>query len=307
MQTPTHNLTVSGIVQNGFIIGLKNAASLLGAVFLWALTVWIPYLNVGTTIGLLGLVAAMSRGQVISPTEIFNASYRKQMGEFFLVSAFMYFGIFTGILFLIIPGLVIAMAWGLAPLLVIDMGLNPTEALQRSNTLTSGKKWKIFFGTLLTSLTISAVVMLLSTLGMKIHAVVGALLALAGVVVSMSVGMGAQAYIYGTLTGVGPGEKDEVKPGPILGGSLAALVVSLVLVGVIGGPSKPPSNIAVAPPPPAATFDLGDDADTQPTVGERRTRDVVPAGFEETKPNKRDVADSKRRNNRNRYGNWLSR
>lgn len=307
MQTPTHNLTVSGIVQNGFIIGLKNAASLLGAVFLWALTVWIPYLNVGTTIGLLGLVAAMSRGQVISPTEIFNASYRKQMGEFFLVSAFMYFGIFTGILFLIIPGLVIAMAWGLAPLLVIDMGLNPTEALQRSNTLTSGKKWKIFFGTLLTSLTISAVVMLLSTLGMKIHAVVGALLALAGVVVSMSVGMGVQAYIYGTLTGVGPGEKDEVKPGPILGGSLAAIVVSLVLVGVIGGPSKPPRNIAVAPPPPAATFDLGDDADTQPTVGERRTRDVVPAGFEETKPNKRDVADSKRRNNRNRYGNWLSR
>ena len=298
-------LTVSGIVHNGFIIGMKNAASLVGAVALWLLTVWVPYLNVGTTIGLLGLIAAMSRGQVISPTEIFNANYRKQMGEFFLVGAFVYVGIFMGLMFLVIPGLVIALSWGLAPLLVIDMGINPTEALQRSNNLTAGKKWKILGGTLLASLAVNSLALLVSTLGMKVHAVVGVLFFFIGLVVSVAVAMGAQAHIYGTLTGVGPGEKEDVKAGPIVGGSLAAIVVSLVLVALMGGGmSKPARDLDLVPmPPPAAALDVGNEPDTTPTAAEHRggeKRDVVPAGFDEPKPNKRDVADSKRRNNRNR-------
>src|SRR4051812_5987849 len=105
-----NQLTVGGIIQNGALTGLKNAASLLGAVALWVLTLWIPYLNVGTTIGLLGLVAAMSKGEVISPTEIFRADYRKQMGEFFLVQAFLSIGVLIGLGFLAIPGLVIALS-----------------------------------------------------------------------------------------------------------------------------------------------------------------------------------------------------
>lgn len=304
MQTPAQTLTVSGIIENGFFIGLKNAASLLGAVALWLLTIWIPYINVGTTIGLLGLVAAMSRGKVISPTEIFRASYRKQMGEFFLVAAFMYFGIFIGIAFLVVPGIVIAMAWGLAPLLVIDQGLNPTEALQRSNNLTAGRKWKIFFGALLVSLMTNALVMLLSTLGMKIHAVVGVLLMAMGAVVSMAVGMGAQAHIYGTLTGVGSGEQGGMKPGVVVGGSLGIVAVSMLLLALIGGGTRSAEEDKYRRIAEEYERDLkaktaldlnGDNAD------------VINTAFEDPKPTQRDVgmaptekpSDKRRRNRQN--------
>ena len=45
-------LAFNQILSEGMQIGLKNIASVLGAVILWILTLWIPYLNVGTTIAL---------------------------------------------------------------------------------------------------------------------------------------------------------------------------------------------------------------------------------------------------------------
>jgi len=51
-------LTISSIFRNSIAIGSRGALSVMGAVIFWALTLWIPYLNVGTTIGLLGLVAS---------------------------------------------------------------------------------------------------------------------------------------------------------------------------------------------------------------------------------------------------------
>jgi hypothetical protein len=229
-------LTIGGIIWHGVTTGLKNAASLLAAVLLWALTCWIPYLNVGTTIGLLGLVAAMSKGEVISPLEIFRSTYRKQMGEFFLVTAFMGVGTAIGSLFLLVPGLVIGLAWSLAPLLVIDQGANPTEALRLSNELTSGRKWTIFFGTLVTGLATTASVMMLVALGARVHLVVGALFAFAGLVMSLSIQMGTQAHIYGALTGPSSRESPYARNGLTVGVALAAAVVGFAVVGVVGSP-----------------------------------------------------------------------
>ncbi len=223
-------LTVGGIIQNGFLTGLKNAASLVGAVALWALTIWIPYINVGTTIGLLGLIAAMSKGDVISPTAIFRSEYRKQMGEFFLVQAFIGIGVTIGIFFLVIPGMVIGMAWMLAPLLVIDRGMNPTEALQKSNDLTAGKKWVIFFGVALTVVATQAAVFGLTSLFGYVHWSLGGLLGLAGFVLIISVAMGTQAHIYGVLTGSAPPATRDVNQGMMIGGAIGAAVVGLALV-----------------------------------------------------------------------------
>lgn len=234
MTDSQQSLTVGGIIQNGFLTGLRNAASLVGAVALWALTIWIPYLNVGTTIGLLGLVAAMSKGDVISPTAIFRREYRKQMGEFFLVQAFMSIGVTIGLFFLVIPGIVIALAWGLAPLLVIDRGMNPTEALQKSNDLTAGKKWVIFFGVVLTALATQAAALLVSTVLGKLHWSLGGLAALAGFVLLVAVVMGAQAHIYGTLTGSAPPPSPGLKNGFVVGGAIGTVVVCLGLVSLIG-------------------------------------------------------------------------
>jgi len=192
-------LTIAGIFSNALTIGLKNAASLLGAVILWALTVWIPYLNVGTTIGLVAIVAKMGRGEVVSPTEIFDRANRQRMGEFFLVMAFVYLGVMMGTLFMFIPGMVIAIAWGLAPLLVLDKGVNPIEAIEQSNRLTYGKKATIFWASLLLIVGLYIILLGLMFGFSKIHPMLGLLVSAVGMIVIVAVSMGIQAYVYHVL------------------------------------------------------------------------------------------------------------
>ena len=207
-------LTAGQIVRGALSIGLRNAASLLGAVVLWAITLWIPYINVGTTIGLLGLVARMGRGEVVSPTAIFDRAYRKQMGEFFLVSAFVAMGVGMGMVFLLIPGLVIGLAWSLAALLVIDKGRNPTAAIQESNDLTYGHKWTMFWGLVLVSLVANlglAVPFAVFWLGRQMANSMGSyalwegvvwvtrLMFLAWYVALIAISLGAWAHIYDSL------------------------------------------------------------------------------------------------------------
>ena len=137
-------LDVAPTIKEGIQIGLRNIIPILANVVLWALTVWIPYLNVGTTIGLsVGIVSKASKGEAISITEIFDPKYRKYMGEFFLTSGLMSVGIGIGTAFFIIPGIIIGLAWSLSLLLVIDKGKNPTEALTISNNYTYGYKGKM--------------------------------------------------------------------------------------------------------------------------------------------------------------------
>ena len=55
------------LLTNTLTIGLKNFPSLLGCIVLWVLTIWIPYINVGTTIAIFKLRAALRKGKFISP------------------------------------------------------------------------------------------------------------------------------------------------------------------------------------------------------------------------------------------------
>jgi len=148
-------LTISGILTNSFQLGLKQAGPLFLASLLWLLTIWIPYINVGTTIGMIGLIIAMGRGEKINPSGIFNAKYRSNIGEFFLLIAFMIIGISSAFMFLVIPGIVLQFAWILAPYLLIDKNLTPLDSIKQSNELTNGYKWTIFFGLLIYFIAIS--------------------------------------------------------------------------------------------------------------------------------------------------------
>ena len=162
----TQKLTVIATIKDGIAIGTKNIGPILVNVFLWAVTVWIPYLNVGTTIGLMvGIVSKASRGEVIPMTEIFDPKYRKYMGEYFLTSGLIGIGVGVGTVFGIIPGIVISLAWSMAILLVVDKGKNPTEALTLSNNCTYGHKWKMFGVYFLTSLAFMIVMMILFGIG----------------------------------------------------------------------------------------------------------------------------------------------
>ena len=137
-------LEVMSAIRDAFVIGTKNAASLLITVILYVLTIWIPYLNVGTTIAMNTIPRKLASGEIINPTFIFDSIYRRKMGSYFLLQGFLAMMIIPAILFLIIPALVLSFMYSLSLYIMLDDDTTPTEALERSNKATYGFKWKIF-------------------------------------------------------------------------------------------------------------------------------------------------------------------
>lgn len=126
----THKkITVTGVLSEGIGLGIKNAVSMLGATVLWLLTIWIPYLNVGTTIAMNTIPIELSKGKVISPLFIFDGKYRKYMGEYFTLIGLMYLAIIPALFFMIIPGIIISIGWSLAIYILLDKGVAPGEAM----------------------------------------------------------------------------------------------------------------------------------------------------------------------------------
>jgi len=199
-------LEVIGTIREGIEIGVKNIGPILVNLILWALTCWIPYLNVGTTIGLfVGIVSKASRGEAIPFTEIFDPKYRRYMGEYFLTCGLVGLGVGIGLVFFIIPGYVIALAWYFAPILAIDKGKNPTEAISLSNSITYGNKWRIFGIMFLVCLVLSIAVSILTGIGAATGSsgVIGfmALLSVIVCLFGIFVCIGLQASIYKQLAG----------------------------------------------------------------------------------------------------------
>ncbi len=141
-------LRFSDAISTSFKLGINQFWSVLGAILLWIITIWIPYINVGTTIGLVRLQIKLGRGEKISADEIFDAENRIPMGKMFLLWSFMATGIMMGTIFLIVPGIVLWYAWFLSSMLILDKKLDPIQAMSKSYDLTYGYKWLIFFITL---------------------------------------------------------------------------------------------------------------------------------------------------------------
>ncbi len=181
------------IVSNAFSIGFKNIASIIGCVVLWILTIWIPYVNVGTTIALVTLPAALSKGKVISPVQIFDKSYYKYMGEFFLATGLRGLIVGAATLFLIVPGIVMRIAYSLTALLVVDKGKGAADALRLSNNATYGNKWMIFLWVLFYGV-------VLLVIPMAILRWIWNPLAIIYLIFISAVGFGGMAHIYGQLT-----------------------------------------------------------------------------------------------------------
>lgn len=121
-------------------IGVKNAPSIIGCVVLWLLTIWVPYINVGTTIAINMLPIELAKGGVISPLGIFDAKYRKYMGDFLITTGLMIIPVFIASLFMIVPGIVLSIAWSLAYFFLFEKKKNPMQAISASNEATYGSK-----------------------------------------------------------------------------------------------------------------------------------------------------------------------
>jgi len=147
-------LEFSTLLSGAFTVGVKNAPSVVACLFLWLITIWIPYLNVGTTIAIATLPAALSRNAVINPLDIFSKKYYKFMGEFFLVSGLKMMILLPALIFMFFPAVVLSIAYSLSTLLVVDKGKGASEALKTSNQITYGNKWTIFLANIVLTLLI---------------------------------------------------------------------------------------------------------------------------------------------------------
>lgn len=140
----TKKLDFGKTLQESISIGLKNAPSIIAAVALWIVTIWIPYINIGTTIAIALLPTELAKGNIINPLGIFDSKYRRYMGEYLLTVILMVLGIYAAMIFLIVPGIVLAISWSLSVYFLIEKGKNPMQALKASNDATYGSKWAIF-------------------------------------------------------------------------------------------------------------------------------------------------------------------
>lgn len=198
-------LAVNTTIKEGIAIGSKNIGPILVNVLLWLVTIWIPYLNVGTTIGLTaGIVSKASRGELIPMTEIFDPKYRKYMGEFLLTSGLIGMGVGVGTIFGIIPGIVISIAWSLAVLLVLDKGKNPIEAITMSNNCTYGYKGKmigIYFLSFLLFAVVQVIIVGIGTASNNDGIIfLTSLIVFLSVIFEVFVFIGLQASVYKQLT-----------------------------------------------------------------------------------------------------------
>lgn len=140
----TKRLDFATTLQDAIAIGLKNAPSVIAAVALWLVTIWVPYINVGTTIAITLLPTRLAKGEIVNPLGIFDSKYRRYMGEYFITMGLMVFPILIGVLFMIVPAIVLSIAWTLSYYFLFEKGKNPIQAIKASNDATYGSKWTMF-------------------------------------------------------------------------------------------------------------------------------------------------------------------
>lgn len=185
---------------DAFAIGTKNAPAIIAAVILFLLTVWIPYINMGTLIALTLLPVRLARDERIEPLSIFRSEYRRRMGDFLLTAILLNIGVSVGMMLLVIPGIVLSIAWQLAYYYLAEYGKSPIDAIRASYEATYGNKWRIFL--IYAAFTFCSVV-----LGLALHTIcqaigislLSSIVLFAFAVIVLSVGLSFGAAIWKQL------------------------------------------------------------------------------------------------------------
>lgn len=195
------NLTIENILMEGISLGLSKFGTVFGAIILWLLTIWIPYLNVGTTIAINTMPITLADNQESQgPTYIFDGKYRKYMGEYFTLIGLKSLSLGPAFLFMIIPGIIISLGWSMALYLLFDKHISPGESLIQSSEKTDGHKMILFIAGVLYNLAFFIVIGLVLWLTSLLEVpVITFIFLLALIAVYMVGNVGCQAVIYHKL------------------------------------------------------------------------------------------------------------
>lgn len=197
----TNTLSFSQTMREAFSSGLQNALSMCGIFFLALLTCWIPYFGLGVIIALADLPAKYASGQTVSPLYIFESKYRRYMGNYLFTQIFVGLGVLVGTAFMVIPGLVMSLAWSLSYLNVLEKDMNPLAAIQASNKSTYGSKWTMVGVSVVLGVIYSVFVLLVALLAMagEAGAIIGGILLLIGSIIFLSMVVAMQGSIWKQL------------------------------------------------------------------------------------------------------------
>jgi len=121
--TPTNDLLVGLMVGVSVIIG--------GLLYIFV------------KLGLTSILLKISKGERPGFSEFTNN--RAAYGSFLMANILVFLAITIGTSFLIVPGIIVGCKLAFTPLLVLDKGMGPIEAMQESWKMTEGQGWKIFF------------------------------------------------------------------------------------------------------------------------------------------------------------------
>lgn len=184
-------------LKDSVAIGVKNAPSVIAAVVLFLITIWIPYINIGTFIAITLLPTQLAKGEAINPLGIFDSKYRRYMGEFLITMGLMVIPIYIAMIFMIVPGIVLSIAWSLAYYFLIEKGKNPMQAIKASNDATYGSKWTMFFVILVFGVLASIVMLVFSAIcGLINVGFITFVVMFVLIVLFMSIGMSINASFW---------------------------------------------------------------------------------------------------------------
>ena len=186
-----NKLNIQQTLVYGVNLGIKNIVNLLLMALLYVITIWIPYLNVGTTIGFYKAVISLSKGEAIDPTSIFSKENFKSLGDFFLLLGLQTAGLGAAAMFFFVPAMVMSLAWQFAMYFFLDKGTSPLKSLGLSYDVTCGEKWRLFFTYLLLGVAICLVLLILGMIPK-----VGPFLCFLGIIAVLPIAMGVEAVLY---------------------------------------------------------------------------------------------------------------
>ena len=200
----TEKLDIIKTIKDGIQYGLKNFVPLILMIILYLVTVWIPYLNVGTTIGLYKAIIAIGRGEKLDPTSIFDKENFENLSGFFLLMGLTYIGTVVAMMFMLIPGIIMGIAWGFAMYFFLDKKVSPLKSLQLSYDTTYGNKWCIFAVICLLWVAIGIVCGILGCIPK-----VGGVLAVLAAIVCCAIVVAVEGVMYDFFSKIADGILDE--------------------------------------------------------------------------------------------------
>lgn len=121
----------------------------------------------------------------IATTSVRDLLMLKGFWRYLGVSVLVFLAVLAGLILLIVPGIILALALSFATYLVIDKGLGPISAFKESMAITKGNRWNLF-------------VLGLAICGLNI---LGLLALVVGLIVTIPVSMLASVHAYRLLSG----------------------------------------------------------------------------------------------------------